>query len=215
MPPPAREPSELLAHLRYIALRKSLDHIQAVTPAELTGFYGNAWWFHNHAGQIDLVLTQDEIKAFGVEDVERRGYLASGVSKARLNAALKGDPLLFPEELKGPDPTKLDNLPGNKDPGQREDYLAASGPLLRGLFDSGFYRLLKGIPRDLWDEVEVIEIRKMSGNDLDRLVILGFRGNPILEMTARRKADLTYVLIYFHYLVYPKRLYSLSSTPTP
>lgn len=209
-PMAAKEPHEVLAHLKYIAVRKDYADIPVIAPQDLAGLYGNAWWFHNHAGQMDLTLTDEEIKGLGVEQAKTLGYLAAGVSMASLQNSLDKlsakEVQSLPESMQGLDLVKLDKLPGEKDKVNGKDFAAINGPLLRPMYNAGIYRLLKGVPVELWNDVVLMKATPNPKNNLETAMVLGFQGKPIIEMTARQKADKTYGLIYIHYLVQPKAL---------
>ncbi len=207
-PMAAKEPHELLAHFKYIAVRKDFADIPVIAPQDLAGLYGNAWWFHNHAGQMDLTLTDEEIKGLGVEEAKNLGYLAAGVSMAGMQQAMdklsaKQIPAL-PDAMRGVDLLKVDKMPGEKD--NPKAFATMNGPLLRPMYNAGIYRLLKGVPAELWNEVALMKATPNPKNSLETALILGFQGKPIIEMTARQKADKTYGIIYIHYLVQPRAL---------
>jgi hypothetical protein len=207
-PMAAKEPFELLAHMKYIAVRKDYSDIPVIAPQDLAGLYANAWWFHNHAGQMDLTLTDEEIKGLGAEGVKDLGYLAPGVSMTSMQLAMDKLSMkeiqALPPEMQGVDLTKLDKLPTTEKE-RPKDYAALNGPLLRTTYNSGLYRLLKGVPVELWNQV-VLAKTVPTKNPLETKLVLGFQGTEIIEMTARQKADKTYGIIYIHYLVHPRAL---------
>lgn len=209
-PMAAKEAFELLPHLKYIGVKKDFADLPVIAPQDLTGLYGNVWWFHNHAGQVDLTLTADEIKGLGIQKASDLGYIAPNVSMTALQGAL--DKLsakqiqAIPDEMQGWDVEKLDKLPGEKDKVNGKDFPTLNGELLRPLYNAGLYRLIKGVPAELWNEVAVQKTVPNPKNSLETQVILQYQGTPILELTARQKSDKTYGIIYIHYLVQPKTL---------
>ncbi len=209
-PMAAKEAYALLPHLKYIAVRKDFADIPVIAPQDLGGLYGNAWWFHNHAGQMDLTLTAEEIKALGADEVVKLGYLAPNVSMAGMQTALDRlqmkEITALPPEMDSVDLAKLDKLPGEKDKLYGKDFPAMSGPLLRPTYNAGIYRLLKGVPVELWNEISIQKATPNKNNSLETQVILAYHETPIIELTARQKADKTYGIIYIHYLVHPKAL---------
>lgn len=214
-PMAAKEAFELLPHLKYIAASKDFKDIPVIAPQDLAGLYGNAWWFHNHAGQCDLTLSADEIKGLGVQDAATLGYLApdvsmSGFSNAMDRLSMKEIPAL-PDNMQGIDLTKLDKLPGEKDKIGGKDYPALSGPLLRPMYNAGLYRLIKGVPVALWNEVSLLSATPNPKNNLETAMVLAYQGKPIIEMTARQKADKTYGIVYIHYMVQPKSLAKIAA----
>ena len=216
-PMAAKEPFELLPHMKYIAVRKDYADIPVIAPQDLAGLYGNAWWFHNHAGQMDLTLSADELKGLGADDVKNLGYLAPDVSMASMQLAF--DKLsakeinAMPDNMQGVDLAKLDKLPGEKDKAAAKDYAAISGPLLRATYNAGLYRLLKGVPESLWSQIENMKVTPNPKNSLETGIVLGLAGKPVIEMTVRQKADKSYGIIYVHYLVSPKALAKAAAQP--
>jgi len=209
-PMAAKEPFELLPHMKYIAVRKDFADIPVIAPQDLAGLYGNAWWFHNHAGQMDLTLSADEIKGLGADEVKTLGYLAPDVSMASMQLAF--DKLsakeinAMPDNMQGVDLTKVDKLPGEKD----KDHAAINGPLLRPTYNAGLYRLLKGTPAEIWNETVILKTTPNPKNNLETSLVLGYQGKPTMELTARQKADKTYGIIYIHYLVQPRVLANIA-----
>ena len=207
-PMAAKEPYELLPHMKYIAVAKDYKDIPVISPQDLSGLYGNAWWFQNHAGTMGLTLTAEEIKDLGVDEVKKLGYLAPGVSMASLQATL--DKLqahqiqAIPADMEGLDQAKLDKLP-TTDKDQPKDFAAMTGTLLRPAYNAGLYRLLKGVPVSLWNDVSISKTLPTKNPEETKLV-LAYQGKEIIEMTARQKADKTYGIIYMKYLVWPSAL---------
>lgn len=216
-PMAAKEPFELLPHMKYIAVRKDYKDIPVIAPADLNGLYGNAWWFHNHAGQIDLTLTDDEIKGVGAEEVAKLGYIAPNASMSAMQLAM--DKLqareinALPDAYQGVDLTKLDKLPDQNNKQFAKDYPTLSGPLLRPAYNAGLLRLLKGIPAEMWNEVAILKTSPIPNRPQETSLVLGYHGTPILELTARQKADKTYGIIYMHYMVQPKVLAKAATQP--
>lgn len=203
-PAAAKEPFEILPHLKYIAVKKDFNDVKVIAPDDLNGLYGNAWWFHNHAGQMDVNLSADEIKGLGAEEVRNLGYIAPDVSMTSLQMAMdklsaKQIPAL-PDNMQGIDLEKLDKLPKSG-----KDFEALNGPLLRATYDAGIYRLLKGVPASMWNEVSVLKTQPTKSPN-EAQVILGYQGTAIIETTVRQKADKSYGIIYIHYLVHPRAL---------
>lgn len=209
-PMAAKEVFEILPHLKYIAVRKDYKDIPVIAPQDLAGLYGNAWWFNNHAGQMNLTLSDADIKGLGAEEVKNLGYLAPDVSMASLQQAL--DKLstkelqALPDNMQGLDIAKLDKLPSQTDKVNGKDFAVMNGALLRPTFNAGIYRLLKGVPDVLWSQVELMKSTPDPKNSLETGLVLGFQGTPIMKLTARQKADKTYGIIYIQYLVQPATL---------
>jgi hypothetical protein len=214
-PMAASEPQQILAHLKYLAVRKDMKDLPVISPSDLTGLYGNAWWFHTHAGQMGISLTQEEIQGLGVEQLKTMGYLAPSVTCKELQdaqdkvAAKTLDKL--PENMVGLELMKVDKLPDAKDPNKAiaKDYETVNGTLLRAAYQAGIYRLMKGVPTDMWKDVNVMEIKQNAGNTKAKDVYLGFKGTSIMQVTVSQKSDNTYGIIYIYYKAQPKKLLSL------
>ena len=212
-PMAAKEPFEILAHLKYVAVRKDYKDLPVIAPSDMTGLYGNAWWFHSHAGTVGLSLTAEEIQALGVGVVKDLGYLAPGVSCKELQDAKDkvetGELPALPAAMTGLDLIKLDKIPGNekKDKALLQDYAKISDPVtLRALFNAGIYRLLKGIPTDMWADVNVIEVKPQAGNPKAKDVFLGYKGETILQVTVQAKPDGNQGIIYMYYKMHPRTI---------
>jgi len=217
-PMAAKEAFELLPHLKYIAVMKDYKDIPVIAPQDLSGLYGNAWWFQNHAGQMDLTLTADEIKGLGADDLKNLGYIAPDVSMTSMQAAL--DKLqahqiqAIPDAMQGVDLAKLDKLPTTEKESPK-DFAALNGPLLREAYNAGLYRLLKGVPTQLWSDVSISKTLPNPKNAGETKIILAYQGTEIIEMTARQKADKTYGIVYIHYLVQPRTLAKAAAAAAP
>jgi hypothetical protein len=212
-PMAAKEPFEILNHLKYLAVRKDYKDLPVIAPSDLTGLYGNAFWFHDHAGTMGLSLTAEEIQALGVGAVKDLGYLAPGVSckdlqdnKDKVEAGVM--PAL-PASMVGLDLIKLDKLPNNasKDKAVVQDYTKISDPtILRAVFNAGIYRLMKGIPADMWPEINVMEVKQNAGNTKAKDVYLGYKGETLMQVAVQPNADGNLGIIYIYFKVHPKKI---------
>jgi hypothetical protein len=211
-PMAAKEPFEILNHLKYLAVRKDFKDLPVIAPSDLTNLYGNAFWFHSHAGTMGLSLTAEEIAGLGVGVAKDLGYLAPGVSCKDLQDAkdkydANGVPM--PAEMTGVDLIKLDKLPNNasKDKAIASDYAKLSDPAtLRAVFNAGIYRLMKGIPTDMWADINVMEVKQNAGNTKAQDVFLGYKGESIMQVAVQPKADGNLGIIYIYYKVHPKKI---------
>ena len=212
-PMAAKEPFEILPHLKYVAVRKDFKDLPVIAPSDMTGLYGNAFWFHDHAGFMTLSLTAEEIQGLGVTDLKNLGYLAPGVSAKELQEAKEkvaaGTLAKLPPEMEGLDVAKLDKLPNNvsKDKNVAKDYAAVSGAMLRSVFNAGIYRLMKGVPAGMWNDIVVLDVKKQNlPNSKDQDVILGYKGKPIMQVAVRPKADGDYGIIFIYFKVASRTL---------
>ena len=212
-PMAAKEPHEILAHLKYLAVRKDFKDLPVIAPSDLTNLYGNAFWFHSYAGTMNLSLTSEEIQGLGVSALADLGYIAPGVSAMDLQGAQDkvGAKLLpkLPPEMEKLNPDKLDKLPNNqsKDKTIAKDYATVSDPaLLRPVFNAGIYRLMKGVPADMWSDIVVMEVKPNAGSAKAKDVFLGYKGTSIMQITVTPKADGNYGIIYIYFKVHVKTL---------
>jgi hypothetical protein len=211
-PAAVKEPQEILAHLKYLAVRKDFKDLAVIAPSDLSKLYSNAFWFHNHAGYMGISLTNEEIQALGVTELKALGYIAPGVSAKELQDAKEkvgaGTLAKLPPEMENLDLAKLDKLPSNtsKDKGAVKDYTAINGPMLSSVFNAGIYRLLKGVPTGMWNDISVMEVKQNLGDPKAKDVFLGYQGTSIMQLALVPKADGTYGVIYIYFKVHTKTL---------
>ena len=217
-PMAAKEPSEILAHLKYVAVRKDFKDLPVIAPSDMTGLYGNAAWFHDHAAFMNLSLSDEEIQGLGITELKNLGYIAPGVSSKDLQEAKdkldKGTLAKLPAEMEHLDPLKLDKLPNNlsRDKNTAKDAAVVSGAMLRPVFNAGIYRLMKGVPTALWNDIVVLEVKKQNvANTKDMDVILGYKGKPIMQVAVRPKSDGNYGIIFIYFKVAAKTLAKLAA----
>lgn len=93
---------------------------------------------------------------------------------------------LTPEEIAaleiGPMVPRLDNLP----PAPTEGY---DLPMARKCFNAGLYRLLKGFDADDWKKMRVLSVAQNPSNMRIQDVVLGFGGQPKLQLALIKKSD--------------------------
>jgi hypothetical protein len=71
-PAAATEPYDILAHLRYLAVRKDYQHAALIAPITPDVVFPSARQFHKDAQQMGLNLTPEEIKGLGIENIAAR-----------------------------------------------------------------------------------------------------------------------------------------------
>lgn len=208
-------PADLLPNLNRLMVEKDFSVLPLIAYDNLFDppiFYGNSWWFHNHAGTIGISLTAEEIGILGMTDVARMGYLAPDVSAKELAVAKRSGDAKTLEELPsrmiGLDSTKLDKFPESKsDP---LGFKAICGtPLERASFNAGIYRLLKGIPDDLWPKMSIIEVAENKGSLQGLDVFIGYNGTWFLQIAIKQQNNGAYGIYYMYYKVHPKTIPSL------
>lgn len=206
-PAAMKEPHEVLRNLQYMAVRKDLKHAAQILVTDPNVAYGSAWWFNKHAGELGLSATDEEIKGLGATEVKEMGYLAAGVSSKELKDAeikvqLKQLPAL-PANMVGLNADKLDALPqGAND----KDMAAIKAKDLNQVLAVGLYRLAKGVPVDMWNDLVVIESKKDKGDATITQVYLGLQGESLVQVAVKEKADKTLGICYMRFMVWPKKL---------
>lgn len=226
-PPTAiKEPHEILPHLQYTAVRKDVKHLALLDPVDPMATDGAAYWFNSHSGDTGLALTAEEIKQFGLEDMQAKGFIAT-VARADLQRKIdeisamplppkgsKEPAPALPAEMAGLDVSRLDfpqTIPG---PVFAKDVKPLIEQHRRALYQGGLWRLLKGVPTELWPNVSVIETRKDPSNQRAFGVFLGLTGTgfqevdgkTILQLALFKKDDGTWGLSYWQYKVQPRQL---------
>ena len=103
----------ILQNLQYLGTRKDLKHISVISLTNLNVAYEAACRLHKHAGDLGIVLKDQDIMDLGVTDLRTKGYLVPGTSHADLVEAKKkeasgGKMLPWMAKL---DVQKLDQLP--------------------------------------------------------------------------------------------------------
>ena len=220
-PMAAKEPHEILAHLKYLAVRKDYKDLPVIAPSDLSTLYGNAFWFHDHAGTMGLSLTSEEIQGLGVTELKDLGYIAPGVSSKDLqdtkDKVAAGILPGMPAEMETLDAAKLDKLPNNasKDKTIAANYALVNGAMLRPVFNAGIYRLMKGVPTEMWNDIVVMEVKQNAGNTKAKDLFLGYKGTPIMQVAVTPKADGNYGIIYIYYKVHAKTLAKMFADGKP
>lgn len=67
-----KEPYQILAHLKYLAVRKDLKHIVVIAPISPDVVFPSAWWFHVQATNLRIELSEQELKDLGIEKLKDR-----------------------------------------------------------------------------------------------------------------------------------------------
>lgn len=220
-PMAAKQPHEILNHLKYMAVKKDPKHAAVLAPEFQDDLWGNAWWFHKHAGEAGIPMTDEEITTFGLQGLKEAGYFVPGLPRLDLTTALdkaeaegkvpptpknKKDPVVLNAHLDAKfhnvDKEKLDLLPQkDKAAADYDKFL----PLGQKTLNSGLYRLMKGVPTELWNDVVVMDVKPDADPTL-KMVYLGIDGTPILHLNVKERKDKTYGLIYVQYKVSVKKL---------
>jgi len=223
-PTAIKEPFEVLQHLQYMSVRKDMKHTSLIIPADPEIIYGSAWWFNKHAGELGIAYTPEEIKTFGLEPLQEMGYLGTASCKelqdaldkaaaAAQSAPKKGKAVVpaLPENLAKYDRNKLDQLPGPKFPDGRPnpdgDLVKNNATLVRAALAGGLYRVMRGVPAELWPEVAVMEVKSNPVNTKVKDVYLGFQGTTIMQVSVIQDAPgKPWTVSYVYFKVGAKKL---------
>ncbi|MDP2876361.1 MAG: hypothetical protein Q8O00_09270 [Holophaga sp.] len=228
-PTAIKEPHEVLKHLQYMSVRKDMKHTSLIIPADPEIIYGSAWWFNKHAGALGIAYTEAEISTFGLEPLNKLGYVGTASSK-ELQAALdqasvaaqsapkkgKVEAPVLPANLAQYDKDKLDELPGMKFPDGRPnpDYTTVkeNATLVRAALAGGLYRVMRGVPAEVWPDVTVMEVKINPTNTKVQDVYLGYGGKSIMQVSVFQEAPgKNWTVSYVYYKVGLKALQSTAA----
>ena len=62
----AKEPGEILGHLKYLAASKDVKHLIVIAPITPDIVFPSAWWFHKQSRDLGIDLTDQEMKDLDV-----------------------------------------------------------------------------------------------------------------------------------------------------
>jgi hypothetical protein len=183
----ATEAHLVLKNLQYIAVRKDIKHISLIAPVTPDVVYGQGWWFHQHAGKMGLALDEKELVDFGLVDLLNKGYISTQPLKLMPN-----DP-------------KLDNFPpaDPKAPNYDPSYDISQA---RKVFNAGLYRLIKGVPAEMWADMVVMENKTDPTNTKLRQLVFGYKGEVVMNVAALQKDDGKWAVIYIQFKAWPEQL---------
>ncbi len=68
----AKEPGDLLDHLKYLVGSKDVKHLVLITPVTEDVVYPSSSWFHKNCTNLRIDLTPDEVKMLGIEPFQDR-----------------------------------------------------------------------------------------------------------------------------------------------
>jgi hypothetical protein len=90
-PTAAQTPAAILPHLQYLAAWKNYKHLILIAPISPDVVFPSAWWFHNHAKQLGILLTPEEMQVLGItklasrlDDLPRAPEEGYGIDDARM-----------------------------------------------------------------------------------------------------------------------------------
>ena len=134
------EPYQILKHLQYLAVRKDLKHIVVIAPTIPEIVYPSAWWFHKQATDLKIDLSDEELRALGIEKLKdrlpnlpRAEEADYGIQDARLafNAGMYRLVKAMPEEAWG-EMAVMEIKPNPSDPKVKDVLLGLHGkPIMK------------------------------------------------------------------------------------
>ena len=196
-PPAAKEPYEILKNLQYLGTRKDLGHLSVISLTDLNVAYASACRLHKHAGELGIVLKDQDIMELGVTDLRSKGYLVPGASRADLLEAKKkeaagGKMLPWMAKL---DVQKLDLLPetdtlpdGKPNPEYQELRSRYAAVAMR----AGIYRIISGVPEAMWPKLAVLETKPDSQSTDVQNLFVGFKGTPVMLVAVMKNKTGSY-----------------------
>lgn len=69
-PVAAAQPEQIFKHLQYLATSKDYKHVALIAPVEPAIVFSSAGWFHKHATDLKLDLTDEELAGLGITDLK-------------------------------------------------------------------------------------------------------------------------------------------------
>lgn len=66
------EPHQILQHLKYLAVRKDFKHVVLIAPVSRDIVIPSAWWFHKHAMDVKIDISDDDLRLMGIEKLKGR-----------------------------------------------------------------------------------------------------------------------------------------------
>ena len=216
-PPAAKEPYEILANLQYLGTRKDLKHISVISLTDHNVVYNSACRLHKHAGELGIVLKDQDIMDLGVTDLRTKGYLIPGVShldllEAKKKEAAGGKMLPWMAKL---DAHKLDLLPETDtlpDGKPNPEYLEMKTRYAAAAMQAGIYRIVSGVPEALWSKLAVLETKPDTQSTDVQDVFVGYKGAPVMQVAVMKNKTGNYGIYNLTLKQSPKQLISLLDT---
>ena len=213
-PAEAKEPYQVLENLQYLGTRRDLKHLSVISLTDQNVAYTSACRMHRHAGDLGLVLNDQEIMDLGVTDLRTKGYLVPGVSRLDLAEAKKkeaGGGKMLPWMAKL-DAQKLDRLPepdvlpdGKPNPA----YAELKGRYAASAMRAGIYRIVSGVPGAMWPGLVVLTTQPDPQSTDVQNVSVGYKGKPVLQIGVMKNKTGNYGITSLALAQPPKQLMTL------
>ncbi len=182
-------------NLQYIGARKDAKNIPLIAPVAQDVVFQSGSWFHFHAGQMGIALDEKELQDLGLVEFLNMGYISTQPLKMFPSTELKIDQ--FPP----PDP---------KHPKYDPAYDITKA---RVVYNAGVYRLMKGVPAEMWPELVVMENKQDPSNAKLRQLVIGYKATPVLNLAVFQKDDGKWALVYVLFKQWPEQLKKMVAAP--
>jgi hypothetical protein len=215
-PTGVNEPFEILKNLQYIGMQKDLKQLSLISLTDLNVAYEAACRLHKHAGELGIVLKDQDIMDLGVTDLRTKGYLVPGVAhsdlvdaKAKEQAGTKMPPWMAKLELQKLDLLPVtDTLPDGK---PNPEYQEIKGKYALAAMQAGVYRVLSGVPAGLWPKLAALETKPdPQSTDLQNVTI-GLKDKPVLLVAVMKNKNGNYGVYNITLKFTPKQLIAMQS----
>jgi hypothetical protein len=160
-PEVAKTPDAVLGHIQYAMVRQDPKHLEIFIPENKSLANGGTQWFHDHAGELRLLLTAEEIETLGVQDLLKKGYISDKFTRGEVKAIFdeldsgKRKESDIPTGLGSVNQTRLDmpmvsGLDKKTAEMLQKDLLETLETNPKAIFAAGLYRVFKAIPVEAW-----------------------------------------------------------------
>lgn len=213
-PGAAKEPYEILKNIQYIGTRKDLKHIPVVSLTDLNVAYAAAFRLHKHAGELGIVLRDQDIMDLGVTDLRTKGYLIPGVAhsdlvEAKAKVASGGKILPWMAKL---DIQKLDLLPEKDtlpDGKPNPEFQEIRSTYAVAAMQAGVYRVISGVPAGMWPKLAVMETKPDAQSTDIQNVSIGFKGTLVMQVSVMKNKSGNYGIHNIALKFPPKQLMTM------
>ncbi len=186
-PGSVKEPYEILKSLQYLGTKKDLKHLQVISLTDTTVAYEAACNLHKHAGDLGIVLRDQDIMDLGVTDLRTKGYFVPGVSHADwAEAKAKNKTMPWMAKVDG---QKLDRLPETDtlpDGKPNPEFQEIKSKYAVAAMKAGVFRVVSGVPEALWPRLAVTETKASTQSSDIQNVSIGLKGTPVMEVAVMK-----------------------------
>ena len=230
-PEVAKGPGTVLKHIQYAMLRKEPKYLEIFFPeSKDIAPLPTIQWFHNHAGELGIALTADEIEEVGVQNLLQKGYISerwtSHEFKKILSEIDAGKRQDIEPGMDKVDLRKLD-MPFFTSQMDKKTQDALLKQLTETLEESpktayagGLYRLFKAIPTGGWPLITATVNPNAGGSKMLHDLLLKVDEEVIATVTVgnnNNKPDEKMFISYVYFRLRPAqiaRLFGATTTDT-